>query len=197
MHGWVELLKEWAAQDSSFNVYPSASVPAFRAGKGEIMRWGLIPHWAEEFKSSYATHNARLETVEESKTYKFAWRKGQRCLVPMAGFYEWKGPKGSKQPYYATTDGGLCAAGLWEEWQGHYSCTIITREADPDIEWLHHRMPVLLQPENADEWLNMPVRSAQHFARTATKPDLNIYPVSKAVNNPRNNGPELLEPIQL
>lgn len=118
LQGWISLLKQWPDVKQSYNVAPGSTVTAFRSGTelGEAMRWGLVPTWAKEFDSEYATFNAHLETIETKPTFKTPWKKAQRCLIPMAGYYEWQGEKGNKQPYYVTDQftGGLVVAGLYE-----------------------------------------------------------------------------------
>jgi len=116
MQGWADSLEKWPDIEPNYNVAPTSNVAAFRTSTGESMRWGLIPEWAESFDSKYSTFNARLETVNERPTFKSAWKKAQRCLIPMAGYYEWKGEKGNKRPYYVTDRfaGGLVAAGIYD-----------------------------------------------------------------------------------
>lgn len=140
------------------DAFPASEVCAFRANKGEAMRWGMIPKWSKEFASKYPTHNARIETVSEKSTFRDAWSKNQRCLIPMAGYYEWTGTKGSKTKWYITdkdTD-GLVVAGLWNEWgtENKLSCTMITREADDYMSNVHHRMLSYLTPDTAEAWMS-------------------------------------------
>lgn len=158
MHGWAGLLKEWPKQQYGADVFPRSQVAAFRGEVGESMRWQMVPPWSKEFDSKYPTHNARIETVAEKPTYRNAWAKKQRCLIPMAGYYEWTGQKESKTKWYITdkdTD-GLVVAGLWESWGGQEktSCTMITREADDYMSRVHHRMLGYLTPETAKAWMS-------------------------------------------
>jgi len=158
MHGWTERLKEWPATAYARDVFPSSEVCAFRKNEGELMRWGLIPKWAKEFDNKYPTHNARIETVIEKPTFRDAWLKNQRCLIPMAGYYEWTGAKGVKTKWYITDKdvGGLVVAGLWNEWgnKKQLSCTMITREANDYMSNVHHRMLGYLTPDTADAWMS-------------------------------------------
>jgi len=199
MHGWAQALQEWPEEVvSSFNVAPTMSVAAFRQTTGEAMRWGLIPAWSKEFDSKYATFNARVETISDKSTFRSAWKKKQRCLIPMAGYYEWKGLKGAKQPFYISgKDNGLVVAGLYEAWGESelLSCTIITRPADEDLGHIHGRMPVILDPKNGKSWLDGNLSSPAEFLINITKPPLISYPVSNAVGNTRNNNPDLINQV--
>ena len=202
MRGWAQLLSTFPDVEKSFNIGPSRDIASFRGPNGEAMRWGLIPAWSESFQSRYATFNARVESVAEKPTFRTAWQRNQRCLIPMAGYYEWHGPKGQKQPYYIsdTETGGLVAAGLYDAWgsEQQLSCTMITRAADHGLADLHPRMPVLLTPETAQHWLHsdhLTGAQAQAFLAKAATPTLNWHPVSTAVGNVRNDDPRLIQPI--
>lgn len=200
MAEWTELLKIWPDVNLSYNVSPSQTIAAFRSPAGKAMRWGLIPHWAKEFSSDFSTFNARLESVNEKPAFRDAWVNSQRCLIPMLGYYEWQGPKGSKQPYFIRPiqDKGLVMAGLYDVWGAdkQYSCTILTRPADPDLKEIHGRMPVMLAPDTAQDWLSMDKESAQDFLMHTVKPEIEFYPVSKDVGNALANGKRLIEPMQ-
>lgn len=149
--------------------------------------------------------NARAETVEEKPSFRAAFKR-RRCIVPASGFYEWMKKEGGKQPYYITAaDGDLLGfAGLWENWSGPNgeeleSCTILTTAANDDVSRLHDRMPVILAPEDYDEWLGAggDATSAQlsqlkHLLRPFSVDQLNLYPVSAYVNNSRNEGSECI-----
>ncbi|MEO0368226.1 MAG: SOS response-associated peptidase, partial [Pseudomonadota bacterium] len=127
MHGWSDLLGEWS-QDMlgvtpSYNVSPTATIAAFSCDQGQVgeplaMRWGMIPSWSKSFESKYATFNARIETAASKPTFRTAWREQRRCLIPMAGYYEWQQTQDGKQPFYITDKnaGILVAAGLFEPW---------------------------------------------------------------------------------
>ena len=207
MIGWAEMLDNWPELRPSYNVAPSMQVAAFTHSgdnvfTGTAMRWGMVPSWANSFDSKYATFNARVETVAEKPTFRAAWKNQQRCLIPMAGYYEWQASlKGAKQPFYISDKniGGLVAAGLYENWidesGDHYSCTIITRPADTGLDRIHGRMPVLIKPADALDWKSVKPSDAGAFLVEVETPDIVYWPVSAAVGNTRNNGPELLEPL--
>jgi putative SOS response-associated peptidase YedK len=211
MAAWAKLIDEWPVQgveyQASYNVAPSKSVAAFRTSKGEVMRWGLVPAWAKEFSTQYSTFNARLETVDQKPAFRSAWRKSQRCLIPMLGYYEWTGPKGSKQPYFIRGDAntGLVTAGLYDKWLAPgdptedplLSCSIITKPANKRLEGIHPRMPVILTMEVAEQWMNEENRDAKVLLMESQSPELSFYPVAKAVGNSRAEGAELVNEIEL
>lgn len=208
----------------SFNVAPTSTIAAFadidksfastpQAGQalqsiklfGKPMRWGMIPGWSNSFDSKYATFNARIETIAEKPTFRSAWKRQQRCLIPMAGYYEWQATKqaGTKQPFYITDKnvGGLVAAGLYEVWgpanDVKLSCTMITRPADPGLDSIHHRMPVLLDPQSAGQWLECAAPHAEQLLNELVSPDVIYWPVGTAVGNVRNDNEKLCAPIDL
>ena len=182
MHFWADALKNWPSElDHSQEMYPSSNVAALRSNEVEAMRWGLVPSWSKEFGSKYPTHNARIETVTDKPSYRAPWNHNQRCLMPMAGYYEWTGVKGSKTKWYITdkdTD-GLMVAGLWEAWgpNQQLSCTMITRPADEYMSAVHHRMLVYLTPNNADSWLNGEM--TQQEAHKLELPNVIYFPDSQ------------------
>lgn len=200
MIGWTELLSEWPDDVvPRYNVYPSYPIAAFATPTGQTMRWGMVPSWAKSFDSKYATHNARIETVESKPAFRNAWRRSQRCLIPMAGFYE-RPPAGDRQFHYVTDrdTGGLVVAGLYEPWGAdQFSCTMITKPADEPLVNIHSRTPVLLTPDAARDWLEVEEQQAKQFLYGCKLESLILYPVDNAVGNARNDYPELIEPIDL
>lgn len=210
MHGWTDILEDWPEYRASFNTAPGAQIAAFArfsrlqhpdATQGQSMRWGMVPSWAESFESKYATFNARLETIASKPSFRNAWRKQQRCLIPMHGYYEWQKREDGKQPFFITDRnvGGLVTAGLYELWglEGdlRYSCTMITRPADSSLAAIHGRMPVLLTPQSASEWMQLENPLADDFLAETVSPDVVYWPVDKRVGNVRNNDPDLVKPI--
>jgi len=185
---------------------------AIRSEEGKripkMMRWGLLPHWAKDEKIAYSTFNARSEEFATKPAFKNAWKKGQRCLIVTDGFYEWKklDPTGKKkQPYaIAMTQGQMVMAGLWEKWKDPksgsevLSCTILTCAPNAVMGELHDRMPVILTDSDWPKWLGEePASEVELLALLKPCPDdvLKIWPVDKAVGNVRNNGPQLLNPM--
>ena len=147
--------------------------------------------------------NARSETVPEKPSFRRAFRE-RRCLILADGFYEWKRTDDGKQPYYIRMEGGrpFAFAGLWESWRGGReeirSCTILTTEANDRVSNIHHRMPVILAPEDHGLWLDPDVWEADPLLPLlAPYPDdvMEAYPVSRFVNRPANDDPRCVEPL--
>lgn len=126
-----------------------------------LVRWGLVPGWTKEMRSGKPLINARAETILEKPSFTGAM-KHRRCLIPADGYFEWQGDvPGQKQPYYVTRpDHGLFAfAGIWEQWMASdgselESAAIITTAANKNVSSIHHRMPVVIAPENFTNWLD-------------------------------------------
>ncbi|QKT03523.1 SOS response-associated peptidase [Ectothiorhodospiraceae bacterium 2226] len=193
-----------------YNVCPSQPVAAVREGEAGRrlvqLHWGLIPHWAKDAKAGYRMINAKAETLTERPAYRDAFRR-RRCLIPANGFYEWRGTgTGRKQPYYIhRRDGGLLAlAGLWARWRNPAgevidSCTIVTTDANALVAPLHDRMPVIVPPEQYGLWLDPDCTDPARLApllRPIDPAGLVAEPVSLAVNSPRNEGADLIRPIE-
>lgn len=194
-----------------YNIAPTQPVgivrmnPATLAREWTHVQWGLIPSWARDPSMGQKMINARSETVREKPSYRAAFKR-RRCLVPASGFYEWKKTAGGKQPYFITVKGGLFAiAGLWETWNspdgGELStCTLLTTDANEAVSVLHDRMPVIIAPEEYSFWLGSGkddppeyLTNLQHLLRPFDDDAMEMWPVSKNVNNVRNEGAELLE----
>lgn len=221
----VELDAGEDAIEPDYNVAPTKSVPAVitRAPKGEegdeeppqpvrtlrTIRWGLVPSWAKDPKIGSRMINARIETVHEKPAYRRAFAR-RRCLLPADGFYEWyevevPGKKPRKQPFFIRPrDGGLMAmAGLYELWRDPegewlWTCTVITTAATDEVGRIHDRMPMIVEPKLWPAWLD-PAGTDTDEVRRLLEPAMagrmEAYPVSVAVNNVRNNGPSLIEPL--
>ena len=187
----------------SWNITPGGDIPVIceLPGNGRscsLMHWGLVPHWAKEPDSKYKMINAKAETLNQRPAYRDAY-KHRRCLIPANGFYEWQATPQGKQPYYIhrRDEGLLTFAGLWEYWEGEHlinSCTIITTKANPLLQTIHDRMPVILTEPDYATWLN-PGNTDPNLVDPLVRPCdselLDMYPVSTAVNNPAHDGPEL------
>ncbi len=166
-----------------------------------MLRWGLVPFWSKEPDAGYNTINARAETVASKPTFREPFKR-RRCIVPASGFYEWRAEPGSKgkQPYHFRRADGqpMSFAGLWDRWQKGdaepvESFTMIVGPAPPSVAPYHDRAPVILGLEHFDVWLD-PATDAGMLGPLLAPFDgaLAIEPVSKAVNNPRNDFPELM-----
>ncbi|MCW8908439.1 MAG: SOS response-associated peptidase, partial [Sedimenticola sp.] len=163
------------------------------------MRWGLVPAWSKEAAPKYATFNARLESVADKPAFRNAWRRSQTCLVPALGYYEWRTESGVKQPYFihSPESGGLLVfAGLWEQREGRYSCTILTRPSDGELAQLHSRMPVMLSHGDATSCLDQGTNTADMLLESNVHREVRFHPVDRAVGNPRNQGEALTHPIR-
>jgi putative SOS response-associated peptidase YedK len=187
--------------ESRYNIAPTQYIAAIRPdGQGArqvvMLRWGLVPFWAKDPSIGARMINARAETVAEKPSFRTAFRK-RRCLVLADGYYEWQRSGEVKVPWFISRrdDQPMAFAGLWESWKDPQSdspletVTIITTEADRFLGQLHHRMPVILDPDQAKGWLE------PGTAVPPTGPVLRAWPVDRRVNNARNEGPELVEPV--
>jgi putative SOS response-associated peptidase YedK len=192
-----------------YNVAPTQSVAAARivadGARREIalLRWGLIPSWADDPAIGNRMINARADTVAEKPAFRAAYKK-RRCLILADGFFEWQKTGGKKQPYFIhLQDGQLFAfAGLWEHWhrddQTIASCTIVTTEANDLLRPMHDRMPVILHPADYERWLDPANQTGAGLAellRPYPAEEMTFHPVSTLVNNPRNDSPECIKPV--
>lgn len=182
---------------TSYNIAPSRDIPVVResASGREIVpcRWGLVPHWSRP-GSSYKAINARAETLAHKPFFRDAYRK-RRCLIPANGFYEWKRENRLKQPYYFHLHDALIAfAGLWEYWEGKderlETCTIITTAANVIMQPVHDRMPVIISQDNYQDWLE----NGGEALLVPYGGEMSCHPVGTYVNNPKNDGKDLIEP---
>lgn len=218
----AESVPEALAPD--FNVAPTKSVYAVLTRPDgprdlRVLTWGLVPFWAKDPKIGNRMINARMETVAEKPAFRQAFAK-RRCLLPADGYYEWyptqeRGRNGKplKQPFFIRPRDGssLAMAGLYEIWRDpdradddparfRWTCTVLTTDAEDDLGRIHDRMPLLVERERWADWLD-PERTATDDLTDLLVPAapgrLEAFPVSKAVNNVRNNGPELTEPLPL
>ena len=179
-----------------------------------LMRWGLVPPWVKpgddggpDTKKGPLLINARAETVTTSNAFRNS-AKGKRCLVPMDGWYEWRGQKGAKTPFYMYGGDGelLFMAGLWSTWRPKdapkdaaplLSCTIITTDSAGPLADIHDRMPLTVSKGDWDRWLDPDAPIDEGLLRGHGDLDrIAIRQVSRLVNSVRNNGPELIEPAE-
>ena len=186
-----------------YNIAPTQYIPAVRGTDDgrelAMLKWGLVPFWAKDPAIGNRMINARAETVAEKPAYRNAY-KHRRCLVLADGFYEWHREGDTKIPYFISLASGepFAFGGLWERWTSKEngevidSATLITTDANEYLSRVHHRMPLILTPETADRWLsgdNALVDEAHEVT-----PPLQAWPVSRRVNNARNEGDDLVEP---
>jgi len=200
-------LSEPAALEPRYNIAPSQPVAVVRVARGqrrlELRRWGLLPRWARDISLGARLINARAETAAEKPAFREALRR-RRCLVPADSFYEWRGASGSRRPYRVHLPGdrlfGL--AGLYESWQREgaapvESCALLTVEANAVLRPLHARMPVLIDREQYGAWLDPALQEISDLlpmlASNGAR-ELEFYPVSSAVNDPRHESSACLAP---
>lgn len=198
----------------NYNVSPSHKVTAVRLHpesakrEGVLFRWGLIPSWAKDMKIGFQCINAKAETIGEKPVFRSAFKK-KRCLVVADGFYEWQktigrdGKERKQAMRICRRDSQPFAfAGLWEWWgpegtEPIESCTIITTAPNELMTPIHNRMPVILPSDSYELWLDP--SSQPEPLKTLLRPcpseELEAYPVTALVGNPRNNAPGLLDRI--
>jgi putative SOS response-associated peptidase YedK len=192
----------------SWNLAPSQNALVVRrhaessTRRLDALRWGLIPHFTKDLKAARKPINARAEGVASSSMFRGAFAS-RRCIVPADLFYEWKAVAGGKQPYaIARTDGvPLAFGGLWEGWRSPEgevvrSFAIITTAANAEMDGLHDRMPLVLEEADWPAWLGETAADAAALLRPAPAGTLRMWPVSTRVNSPKNDGPELIEPMR-
>ncbi|HLQ27654.1 MAG TPA: SOS response-associated peptidase [Ktedonobacteraceae bacterium] len=195
-----------AALDTSprYNIAPTQEVVSvMRNGTSHLawLRWGLIPSWAKDESIGSRMINARAETLTEKPSFKGLLRS-KRCLIVADGFYEWKQENGSKIPMYMTLKSGepFAFAGLWDLWKspdGEHirSCTIITTEPNDLVAPIHNRMPAILLPGVYADWLDPDMRDEQalsHWLAPYPAEEMTARPVSRLVNDPKRDSPELI-----
>lgn len=194
----------------SWNVAPTDRTFAVaRHGDRRVLttfNWGLVPFWAKDAKGAARQINARAETVATKPAFKESFAR-RRCLIPANGFYEWRrGADGSRQPFFVHRADGdpMAMAGVWASWRDpadrerrHLSCAVITTSASPAIAHIHDRMPVVLERDDWDTWLDGDSETAELalLLRPAPEDAIAFHPVAAAVGNVRNNTPDLLAPV--
>ena len=192
-------------EERRYNIAPGQWVIVVRPEARErvpvLAQWGLVPTWSKEPQAGPRPINARAEGIDTKPTFRGAFRHG-RCLIPASGFYEWRTLGQRKQPFFIRPRGGeglFVFAGLLSVWAGPegelVTCTIITTTPNELMAPLHHRMPVLLAREEQAAWLDPDNRQALALLRPFPSEAMEAYPVSTAVSNPRNDGPELVAPL--
>jgi putative SOS response-associated peptidase YedK len=210
VEGWVEHIRNPLEGIGRYNMAPSQSLPVLRLHDGapriEPMRWGLLPHWAKDTRAGYSTINARIEGLVDKPAFRDAWKRGQRCLVPATGWYEWKVLDAKrKQPYFfrsAEDLNPMMFAGLWARWRNPDdgmpidSFAILTGAACGVVGEVHDRQPHVLPPDRWAAWLDADVPQALGMLAPEPLP-VSYHPVGTAVGNVRNDDPRLVAPLPL
>lgn len=193
-----------------YNAAPTQLLPVIRVHPERdrelpLLRWGLIPSWAKDASIGAKMINARGETVAEKPAFRAAFER-RRCLVPMAGFYEWKKTAAGKVPHFChlLNTELFAVAGLYEWWPGKdgsepiESYTIITTDANEMMAKLHDRMPVILHERDYDAWLD-PKNENTEALKALLKPysaeEMRAYPISTRVNNVKNDDESLIQEL--
>ena len=193
-----------------YNVAPTQPVPIVRLHDGQrefaLVRWGLIPAWAKDPRNYSLIIHARAESVNDKPAFKNAMKR-RRCLFPADGFYEWKegGPRNRPYMVRPKTGGPIAFAGVWECWEGPNgeeveTAALITTTANQTLSAVHHRMPVVIAPEDFGFWLdcaNVNAEMAATLLRPAPEDQFEAYEISTAVNRVANDSPDLLRPLPL
>jgi putative SOS response-associated peptidase YedK len=188
-----------------YNIAPTQPVPVIRQNPKEprrelsLVRWGLVPSWAQGVSGAAALINARSETAATKPAFRDALRF-RRCLVPADGFYEWQRVGKLRQPYcFEVREGELFAfAGISESWGGGdgktlETCSILTTTANAVTQAIHERMPVILDSDSYDLWLDPGITDAATASEMLKPHDAGVmrsYPVSTRLNQVANDDPE-------
>ena len=192
--------------EPTWNMAPTRDAPVVRlhpesrARHLDLLRWGLVPHWAKDPKSVRQPINARAETLATSSMFRDALER-RRCLVPADVFYEWQAIDGAKLPFaVARADGDpMVFAGLWEGWRGPdgsviRSFTIVTTNANALLRPIHERMPVILERADWPSWLGEKEGDPSALLRPSAA-ELRVWRIGTAVNSVRNDNAALLEAV--
>lgn len=193
-----------------YNIAPAQDVPIIvrtKEGKNQLkrIRWGLIPFWAKEPSIGYKFINARSETVSTKPSFRKAFLN-QRCIVPATGFYEWMRKSNDKVPFFFVPkkDKLFSFAGIYDIWKdvsGMQIVTfaILTTEANDKISEIHDRMPVILEKDEEDIWLDPNIHEIEALIPLFDPfpaSDMQSFVVSRSVNSPRNDSADLIKPVK-
>ena len=184
----------------NYNVAPSQTMPVVTIDGIEMMRWGLIPKWAQDEKIGYKLINARSETVYEKPIWKSVMKN--RCLIPANGFYEWQKHEGGKQPFFIHPKDQVLFffAGIWETWKREDNVwrtySILTTEPNKEMLSIHDRMPLILHKDDETQWLQADTQNdVEALMRPLEDGALELYEVSTSVNTVKINDESLIGPI--
>ncbi|MBA3943587.1 MAG: SOS response-associated peptidase [Herpetosiphonaceae bacterium] len=193
-----------------YNIAPTDDIAVVRTTEEStersfaLLHWGFVPAWAKDPVVGNRMINARAETAATSPAFRQAFRH-RRCLILADGFYEWQRAGKNKQPFYFQLKDGepFAFAGLWEQWQAAdgkqlASCTLLTTTPNAMVRPIHDRMPVMLTPDIYDHWLdpnNQEPSAIQPLLHPFDADAMLTYPVTPLVNNPRNDDPQCIMPL--
>jgi len=201
--------EEWSPR---YNIAPAQPIPVIRQNPKKpvrepaLMKWGLIPHWAKTPSIATNTINAKSETAATKPAFRDPL-KLRRCLIPADGFYEWRKTGTAKQPYcFEVNEGEVFAfAGIWDRWRDPNgntveTCSILTTTPNAVTSAIHDRMPVILDPDSYDLWLDpgmQNVAAASELLKPYDARLMRCYPVSSRVNHVANDDEECSRPVVL
>ncbi len=197
-------------QPARFNIAPTSEVLAVRRVPGDsdevpvresgLLRWGLVPSFADPATFDRLLINARSETVASKPVFREAFESG-RCLIPADGFYEWQKTETGKRPHFFSLPGrdlfafaGISSLAESRDGSILASCSLLTCEPSAEVAPVHKRMPVILAKEDEARWLSPDAPVEELLEMMRPLPGLEVREVSESVNSSRNEGPELLEP---
>lgn len=187
----------------NYNVCPTTDVHVVRSaetGRQLLpMRWGFLPHWYKAENGGPLLINARAETLAEKPAFRAACRD-RRCLIIATGFYEWtKTPDGARLPWYIHRRDGapIAFAGIWQTWgeDGRPTCAMVTTAANAHMSAIHHRMPLILPPQDWPLWLGEAAKGAAQLMTPGPEGVLDYFRVDPAVNSNRAQGAQLIDPV--
>ena len=201
----LDIVDGW--RQPRYNIAPSQQVAAItdrEPRKLSFLKWGLVPSWAKDPKIGNRMINARAETAPQKPSFRTAFKR-RRCLIPADGYYEWVKRDGLKAPMYIQRDDReiFAFAGLWENWKqadGSWlsTCAILTKDANDFIRPMHHRMTVIVEPEDYELWLSGRELTPDEWLPLLAGSDaaqFRAWEVSREVNRPINDNPTLIQPV--
>lgn len=185
-----------------YNIAPGSQVEVITNDEPDTItryHWGLIPFWEDQPQEGII--NARSETVGEKRVFASSWNS-RPCLVLSSGFYEWQSRGGGgKQPYriHRENDRAFAFAGIWDVWEGednNIPCvTVLTTEPNDVMEPIHDRMPVILPRDAESSWLEGDEQTRKELCKPYPNEDLVAYEIDRRVNDPSNDDPRVIEPL--
>jgi len=188
-----------------FNIAPTQQAPVFVSNSAlKIMRWGLVPSWAEDETTGYKMINARAETIAERPAFR-SCLQSRRCAIPADSFFEWRKNGKPKQPFrfLRADQEPFLFAGLWDRWRKQdgsflHSFTIITVEPNELVRPLHDRMPAILNSEGAAAWLaqgNLNRDWLSQFLSPFPAKEMTSYAIDTRINDANWDDPDCIKPF--
>lgn len=201
----TQFLSEMPVIETSWNIAPTDDLWVLHdtpeGAQAARMRWWLVPSWSKGPQQKFSMFNARSETVASSPAYKEPFKR-RRCVIPVSGYFEWRREGALRQPMYFTSDESevLLLAGIWDCWQGDhetiFSCSVITTHAHPLTQMFHHRLPMMLRPNEVQYWMDTesPIERVQEMMAPRLPSGLRVVDVDPTINNAREKSPGAQKP---